>query len=125
MIASDDTRIGGRAVAEAGANHLHVVDHMEIRDDIAARIDHDASSHAVHAVGRRLEAISLIGDRGRHGAFGVDIDDRILDFVDDFDERRAAQITGGDGEPGPCGKGDNQDKQTQAEKPGTPAKPSE
>ena len=38
------------AVGQRDLDFLHAVDHVEVGDDVAALVDHDAGAHAVHFV---------------------------------------------------------------------------
>ena len=70
------------AVVEPHPEGVHVIDDVEVREDVAARVEDDAGAHAVDALRLHRLAERVIGRRADR-PLAVDVDHRRLDLVVD------------------------------------------
>ena len=95
----------GTVVDESDPQPLNFVDNVEVRDDVATRVEDDACAHTLHALRLNQAAAKRVVDIVRQRAFAVDVDYGRFDFLNDIDEaiatfrRRTGKIrrTGGTG----------------------------
>ena len=93
-IAGHHLRAHGRALGEADAEDVDLLDDVVVGDDVAARVEQHPGAHAVDAVLRGGERKELLRGGPHDRAFAVDVDDGAAGALDRFNHRRPARLAG-------------------------------